>query len=402
MISKDIIRTLSPKANEDYASALVNGKDDLDKYGINTPLRLAAFLATICHESGGLTIVRENMNYSAPRIRAVWPTRPEATRFARNPKALANSVYGGRMGNERNGLQDDDGYRYRGGGLIQLTGRDSYEQAGKAIGVDLGNKPELIENAEISLKAACWEFSQHLKYCDMGERGWKSVCNAINRGNPLSKYDPIGWADRQIWYSRACDALGISGKVDDDLLRIGDRGELVGALQNRLKALGYAVGRSDGIFGSRTRSAVLTFQAENDLVTDGIIGPKTRTALNAETVQPMPLGERADDTLDDLRESGSRIVGKADQGVKAVATIGTGSALYAVGTAADALIGASEILKEINTLKTLTMGFTDVLSFFADKWYLAIILGSYFLYRWFRDIQQARLEDHQTGANTAR
>jgi len=297
MISKDIIRTLSPKANEDYVSALVNGKDDFDKYGISTSLRLAAFLATICHESGGLTIVRENMNYSAPRIRAVWPTRPEATRFARNPKALANSVYGGRMGNERNGIQDDDGYRYRGGGLIQLTGRDSYEQAGKAIGVDLGNKPELIEDAEISLKAACWEFSQHLKYCDMGERGWKSVCNAINRGNPLSKYDPIGWADRQIWYSRACDALGISGKVDDDLLRIGDRGELVKALQDRLKVLGYAVGHSDGIFGSRTRSAVLTFQAENDLVTDGIIGPKTRTVLNTETVQPMPLGERADDTL---------------------------------------------------------------------------------------------------------
>jgi len=116
----------------------------------------------------------------------------------------------------------------------------------------------------------------------------------------------------------------------------------------------------------------------------------------------MPLGERADDTLEDLRESGSRIVGKADQGVKAVATVGAGSALYAVGTAADALTGASEILKEINTLKTLTMGFTDVLSFFADKWYLVVLLGSYFLYRWFRDIQQARLEDHQTGATLTR
>jgi putative chitinase len=402
MLTVETLNRLCPRARSEYVDALVNGNDVLDRWGINTPLRLAAFLATICHETGGLTIVRENMNYTASRIRAVWPSRPEAAQYARNPKALANSVYGGRMGNERDGTADDDGYRYRGGGLIQLTGRSSYERAGKAIGVNLGSEPELIEDANISLQAACWEFSSHLKYCDMGERGWKAVCNGINRGNPASRYDPIGWADRQIWYSRCCDALGITGKTEDDLLRVGDRGELVRALQDRLKSLGYAVGSSDGIFGSRTRAAVLAFQAENDLATDGLIGPKTRAALNAETAVPMPVGERAGETLDDLREKGSRIVEKADNGVKAVTTVGIGSAVFAVGQAADALTGASELLKEINTLKMLTTGFGDALSFFVDKWYLLAILGSYLLYRWFRDIQQARLEDHNTGANTAR
>ena len=402
MITAEMIRRLAPRARQDYVDALVNGGETFERWGIDTPLRMAAFLATICHETGGLTIVRENMNYTASRIRAVWPTRPEAVRFARNPKALANSVYGGRMGNERDGTDDDDGHRYRGGGLIQLTGRDSYERAGKALGVDLAENPDLIEDATISLQAACWEFSQHLKYCDMGERGWKAVCNGINRGNPLSKLNPIGWADRQIWYSRCCDALGITGKVEDDLLRVGDRGELVRALQERLKALGYVLGDSDGIFGHRTRAAVLAFQAENDLATDGIIGPNTRAALNAETAVPMPTSERVNDTLDDLKAKGSRTINSADKGVKTMATLGGGSAVFGLAQAADALTGASEMLKEINTLKTLTMAFTDVLGFFTAHWYLVLILVSYLGYRWFRDIQAARLEDHQTGVNLAR
>jgi putative chitinase len=402
MITAEAIRRLAPRARQDYVDALVAGGETFERFGINTPLRLAAFLATICHETGGLTIVRESGNYSASRIRAVWPTRPEAVKFAGNAKGLFNSVYGSRMGNQHNGTNDDDGYRYRGGGMIQLTGKWSYEQAGKAIGVDLGAEPELIEDATVSLQAACWEFSQHLKYCDMGDRGWKAVCNAINRGNPISKLDPIGWADRQIWYSRCCDVLGISGKIEDDLLTVGDRGELVKALQERLNALGYAVGRSDGIFGPRTRSAVLTFQAENELSTDGIIGPKTRTVLNAETAVPMPLGERATETKADLKEAGSTTIAATDK-LKTAAT-----ATMAVSTAAGAaqetglLQGAGDLLKELNLLKTTTSGFVDIVNWATGHWYIAAVIIGFLVWKWAKDIEFRRVLEHNFGLNLSR
>lgn len=87
---------------------------------------LAYILATAWGEAK-LTPVRENMNYSAKRIRQVWPSRPEAVRFAGEPEALANSVYGGRLGNR---VGTNDGWRYRGGGVDQLTGRDNYRKIG--------------------------------------------------------------------------------------------------------------------------------------------------------------------------------------------------------------------------------------------------------------------------------
>lgn len=410
MITAEILHRLCPRARSDYVEALVNGSETLERWGIKTSLRLAAFLATVCHETGGLTIVRENMNYSAGRIRMVWPTRPEAVHHARNPRALANSVYGGRMGNERNGTNDDDGYRYRGGGLIQLTGRDSYERAGKAIGVDLGSEPELIEDATISLQSACWEFSQHLKYCDMGERGWKAVCNGINRGNPLSGLDPIGWQDRQIWYSRCCDALGVSGKVGDDLLRIGDQGELVKAMQERLAQLGYAVGRADGIYGSRTRAAVLAFQAENELTTDGIIGPETRTALNSETAVPMPLGERATETADDLRKAGSETMATA-KAIKDAAGA-TGGIAATVGAAkqvapadpppVDLIATTKDVATEISSWKSITSLIGDTFAWATSHWWIFAIVLAFIIYRWGSKIEFRRLLDHQMGYNLGR
>lgn len=409
MITADIIRRLAPRARQDYIDALVGGSETFERFGINTQIRLAAFMATVCHETGGLTIVRENMNYSASRIRAVWPTRPEAVKHARNPRSLANSVYGSRLGNQNDGTADDDGFNYRGGGLIQLTGKYNYEQAGKAIGEPLGENPDLIEDANIALKAACWEFQGTLQYCDLGERGWKAVCNAVNRGNSASKLDPIGWADRQIWYSRACDALGVSGKVEDDLLRVGDRGELVKALQDRLKALGYAIGRADGIYGSRTRAAVLAFQAENNLTLDGIIGPETRTALNAENAVPMPLGERATETAADLREAGSETMATA----KAIKdTAGAGGALTAaVGAAkaaapadppADLIVTTKEIATEISSWQSITKLIGETFSWATSHWWIFAIVFCFIVYRWGGKIEWNRLKDHRLGFNLSR
>jgi len=166
MLTEDLIRGLCPHARDEYVKALVSGTATLEKWGFNTPMRVAHFLAQCLHETLSLTIVRESMTYTtSTRLAAVWPSRfnvASATRFLRKPVELAENVYGARMGNERDGVGDGDGYRYRGGGLPQFTGYDNYVAIGRKIGVDLGNHPELIEDSNVSLAAAAAEFSAFL------------------------------------------------------------------------------------------------------------------------------------------------------------------------------------------------------------------------------------------------
>lgn len=117
------------------------------------------FLGQILHESAGLTVMVENLNYTAERLMEVWPQRfptlASALPFARNPEALANWVYGGRMGNTAPG----DGWRYRGRSPIQITGRDNYRRVGELMGQDLEELPELLEQPRFAIEAtiAWWE-----------------------------------------------------------------------------------------------------------------------------------------------------------------------------------------------------------------------------------------------------
>lgn len=104
---------------------------------------LAYILATGWGEAK-LTPARENMNYTAKRIRQVWPNRPEAVQFAGKPRELANSVYGGRLGNR---VGTDDGWLYRGGGVDQLTGRDNYRK----IGIE--TRPDAILDPKFAAKS---------------------------------------------------------------------------------------------------------------------------------------------------------------------------------------------------------------------------------------------------------
>lgn len=131
-------------------------------YGILGPLRTGAFLGQIAHESTGLQKTEESLNYTTPaRIRAVWPSRfatdADAAPFVRDPQALANHVYGGRMGNQAS----DDGWRYRGRGLIQLTGRDNYARAADALGADFIATPELVATPQWAALTAAWFWSRN-------------------------------------------------------------------------------------------------------------------------------------------------------------------------------------------------------------------------------------------------
>ena len=114
------------------------------KYDLDTPKRQAAFIGQCAVESANFTRLQENLNYSAQRLTQVWPSRfpniSMAEPYANNPEKLADFVYAGRMGN----LQDGDGWKFHGRGLIQLTGRENYANCGSGIGVDLIDNPDLL------------------------------------------------------------------------------------------------------------------------------------------------------------------------------------------------------------------------------------------------------------------
>jgi putative chitinase len=132
------------------------------KFGINTPLRLAHFLAQCGHESGGFRAVQENLNYSAKGLNGIFrkyfPTEASAAAYARNPAKIAAKVYGGRMGNGAEAT--GEGYKFRGRGYIQLTGKDNYRAFGSAIGEDMTAAPDKVAT-HYPLLSAAWFFSKN-------------------------------------------------------------------------------------------------------------------------------------------------------------------------------------------------------------------------------------------------
>jgi putative chitinase len=168
--------------------------DTAAKFGINTPLRLAHFLAKCGHESGGFRLTQENLNYSAKGLNGIFkkyfPTEAAAAPYNRNPQKIANKVYSNRMGNgtEASG----DGYKFRGRGYIQLTGKDNYTAFGKSIGVDMTVNPDLVAS-QYALLSAAWFFTKNglHKMADGGatDAVVTSITKRVNGGT-------IGLADR--------------------------------------------------------------------------------------------------------------------------------------------------------------------------------------------------------------
>lgn len=195
------ILTLAPRAHAVYRAAFAGDVLSATPLACE-PRRLAHFLAQVCHETGGLRILVENLNYRAERLRQVWPSRfptiAIAQRFAHNPRAIANKVYGGRMGN----INPDDGWTYRGRGLLQITGRDHYARNGRALGIPLEDRPELAIAAEHALAVALetWRW----KGCD-GPADADDVVEVTRRINGGT----IGLVDRRAWLVKAKTLLGV-------------------------------------------------------------------------------------------------------------------------------------------------------------------------------------------------
>ena len=147
-----------PPTADDWADTFTRV---MDERPFSNDHDLPNFLGQVLHESAMLERIEENLNYSAERLTQVWPRRfptlASARPFARNPRALANKVYGGRLGN----TAPDDGWAYRGRGLIQITGRDNYRQMQHITGLPLLDEPDLLLEQEPALRAsiAWWEES---------------------------------------------------------------------------------------------------------------------------------------------------------------------------------------------------------------------------------------------------
>jgi len=198
------VMQLAPKTLSPYQTAFSSGQAVLDQYEISaTPLRVAHFMAQILHETAAFTIQYENLHYSAQRLPQVWPSRfkPKGTLdpvdYANNPQKLANLVYGGRMGN----TGANDGYAYRGCGLLQLTGKDSYREATTVIrqkypaAPDFVATPEQVIGAEWSLVVAAADW--FAKNCNAlaDKDDIVKVTQAINGGT-------IGLDDRKAWLTK--------------------------------------------------------------------------------------------------------------------------------------------------------------------------------------------------------
>ncbi len=175
-------------------SVIAQIPETAEKFGLNTPLRLAHFLAQCGHESGGFRVVNENLNYSAKGLMGIFkkyfPTQSLAEQYQRKPEAIASKVYGGRMGNGPESTKE--GFKFRGRGYIQLTGKDNYTAFGKAINEDMTANPDKVAT-HYPLLSAAWFFTKNglHKIADQGASDTvvTQITKRVNGGT-------IGLADR--------------------------------------------------------------------------------------------------------------------------------------------------------------------------------------------------------------
>lgn len=259
MLTKQQINALFPRATQPHRDAFADKVAPLFKlHGLDRNLyRAHFFLAQIGHESGGLTIQRENMNYTtAARLVKIFkkylPNEAAALPYVGQPEKLGNLVYANRMGNGN--AASGDGYRYRGRGYVQLTGKDGYKEVGTRARLDLVGQPDLATGAESALKVALsfWDWKSANAVCDTGD--FEAVTRRVNGGI-------IGWDDRLAWLDKVRRIVVDlpSRKGQPSVARLIE-------LQKALRAEGYAeIGAADGVVGRRTMAAIVDWRAKKGL-----------------------------------------------------------------------------------------------------------------------------------------
>jgi len=257
-----------------------------EEYEINTTNRIAGFMSQCGHESLDFTRLEENLNYSEKALNSVFGRyfgkgKRDAKEYARNPEKIANYVYmdefrskRGAMGN----VEDGDGWRFRGRGIKQLTGRNNYTAFGKTVGMTAEEAAEYVATPKGAIESACWFWKTNKLASFADKADVKGLTKKINGGD-------IGLDDRTKRWENAIAVLG--GKMpaakktkakavptaEVRTLRKGMTGDDVKKMQ---KAIGVT---ADGDFGPGTLIAVKKWQKLNGLVADGIVGPATQAKM---------------------------------------------------------------------------------------------------------------------------
>ena len=257
------------------------------KYEINTPNRIAGFIAQCAHESNNFNTLEENLNYREETLLKVFPRyfgpgKRNAKEYAKNPEKLANYVYmdefrSSKMGNVKEG----DGWRFRGRGLKQLTGRDNYTNFGKSVGMTAEEAAEYVATERGAIESACWFWNAKKLNAIADSGDIVKMTKVINGGD-------IGLADRKARWEKGLAILGgkvsvtatVNPQITDAVTQAAPQTVKRGSTGETVKKLQAALGlKADGVFGIGTEASLKSWQAKNGLVADGVAGPKTLAKL---------------------------------------------------------------------------------------------------------------------------
>ena len=203
MITLELLQGMFPKTKTIVLETYIDPLNEVcDKFEINTSERLAMFLAQVGHESGGLSVVQENLNYRAERLAVVFPKYfkgIDTSEYAHNPEKIANRVYANRMGNGDE--ESGDGYKFRGRGLIQLTGHNNYASFASDMGMDIDEAVEYLSTPEGAAMSAGWYWNKTSLNQWADSSDVLTVTKKINGGT-------IGLAEREHLFHQGMNLLG--------------------------------------------------------------------------------------------------------------------------------------------------------------------------------------------------
>jgi putative chitinase len=307
----DVVAKFAPKAQPGYSEAFRAGDNLIEQYNINTPRRLAHFMTQILYETGDLRALRENGRYNEKNLARIWDRGSWHKYFADREACIAmapinakdggvtlfNLVYGERLGNGP--PETGDGWKYRGGGLMQTTGKRAYARYGKIFQVDFVGAPELIHSGAHALKPALHEWKEGNLNVAADDDDIEVISRRIN-GSLKSV------AERRAKFAQLWAFIGAQDKIEESI---------EWQVQERLRAAGFPKLKIDGVIGPESRHAILTYRTGEHL--------RPGLGIDDELLGSLGLDELARITR--AKSASAQVVAKSGDGDKVPKLIQLGS-----------------------------------------------------------------------------
>lgn len=298
IVTLERITAFSPRARSDLALAIVRLWKAPPPGELNNAIRVQHFMAQIATETGGFTTIEENLNYSAERLVKVFPTRvttEQAARLAHRPELIANHVYGGRLGNNKPG----DGWRFRGSGYMQLTGRANFKARGDLLKMSLVDNPDLVRQPSAGFKTATGFWLAKGISAVAEKDNLAAVRKLVNGGTN-------GLQESKVWLARA-KRIFVEGNSPAES-GVSDDEELA-AVAESLDAEGFSTGTGPRESGATQpdpgalSDAIRNFQVENEIPATGVYDEATLYALGT----PAPVNPLTDEELSEVQQRLQRL-----------------------------------------------------------------------------------------------